>query len=225
MAAVSSCPKTKAEFFKASERIGCGNDINGHNQYICIPNQEKTSLVELCYNEIMGVREKGNCLEATVGKVIEHACENFVSGCPNATFFDYGFYTYPACQNINTKDNCYVMDPSCPSVLPDDIRCTNNDDVIVYACSILGGVIVLLIAVLIIIIIRYREHICTCFPDQENGNRPPGSTNVTPPPELAETEQLQVKPPTGKGGQGDSPGNEELLALMPMENPRDSQGT
>lgn len=165
MTAVSSCPKTEAEFFKASERIGCGNDINGHNQYICIPNQEKTSLVELCYNEIMGVREKGNCLEATVGKVIERTCENFVSGCPNDTFFDYGFYKYPACQNINTKDNCYVMDPSCPSVLPDDIRCTNSDDAIVYACSILGGVIVLLIAVLIIIIIRYRENICTCFPD------------------------------------------------------------
>lgn len=70
----------------------------------------------------------------------------------------------PACQNINTKDNCYVMDPSCPSVLPDDIRCTNSDDAIVYACSILGGVIVLLIAVLIIIIIRYRENICTCLP-------------------------------------------------------------
>lgn len=34
----------------------------------------------------------GNCLEATVGKVIERTCENFVSGCPNNTFFDYGFY-------------------------------------------------------------------------------------------------------------------------------------
>lgn len=34
----------------------------------------------------------GNCLEATVGKVIEHNCENFVSGCPNDIFFDYGFY-------------------------------------------------------------------------------------------------------------------------------------
>lgn len=61
MAAVSSCPKSEAEFFKASKRIECGNDINGHNQYICIPNQEKTSLVELCFNEVMGVREKGMC--------------------------------------------------------------------------------------------------------------------------------------------------------------------
>lgn len=168
MTAVSSCPKTEAEFFKASERIGCGNDINGHNQYICIPNQEKTSLVELCYNEIMGVREKGNCLEATVGKVIERTCENFVSGCPNATFFDYGFYKYPACQNINTKDNCYVMDPSCPSVLSDDIRCTNSDDAIVYACSILEGVIVLLIAVLIIIIIRWKKKKCPCLSGSGN---------------------------------------------------------
>lgn len=60
---VSSCPRTEDEFFKASTRLGCGNDINGHNQYICIPNEEKTSLVELCYNEVMGVREKGICSE------------------------------------------------------------------------------------------------------------------------------------------------------------------
>lgn len=61
MVFVSSCPITEAEFFKASQRIGCGSDINGHNQYICIPNEEKTSLVELCYNEVMGIREKGIC--------------------------------------------------------------------------------------------------------------------------------------------------------------------
>lgn len=67
----------------------------------------------------------------------------------------------PACQNINTKDNCYVMDPSCPPLLPDVNRCTNSDDAIVYACSILGGVIVILIAVLIVIIRRHAKRRCT----------------------------------------------------------------
>lgn len=56
---VSSCPKTEEEFFQASKRFGCGSDTRGHNTYICIPNQDKTSLVELCYNEGMGIREKG----------------------------------------------------------------------------------------------------------------------------------------------------------------------
>lgn len=154
---VSSCPRTEDEFFKASTRLGCGNDINGHNQYICIPNEEKTSLVELCYNEGMGVREKGNCLEATVGKLIEYSCKNFLSGCPNDTFFDYGFYKYPACQNINTKLKCYVMDPFCPPLVPDDNRNANSDDALVYACSILGGVMVLLIAVFIVIILWQKK--------------------------------------------------------------------
>lgn len=59
MAFVRSCPTTEAEFFKASERMGCDTDTNGHDQYICIPNEQKTSLVEFCYNEVMGIREKG----------------------------------------------------------------------------------------------------------------------------------------------------------------------
>lgn len=51
----------------------------------------------LCHSVILKLQKKliiyiGNCLEATVGKVIEHTCENFLSGCPNETFFDYGFY-------------------------------------------------------------------------------------------------------------------------------------
>lgn len=157
MSLVSSCPRTEAEFSKASERIGCGIDTNGHDLYICIPNEEKTSLVEFCHNEVMGAKEKGHCLEASFGKIIQYNCKNFLSGCPNETFFEYGFYKYPACQNINTKHNCYVMDPSCPSIVPaDDKRHTDSDDALVYACSILGSVIVLLIVALIIAIIRHR---------------------------------------------------------------------
>lgn len=45
----------------------------------------------------------GNCLEATVGMVIEHNCENFVSGCPNDIFFDYGFYTCKYSKQLFSK--------------------------------------------------------------------------------------------------------------------------
>lgn len=59
MAFVSSCPKNKKEYVMASMKSGCGDDINNRSQYMCLPNKEKTSLVEICYNEQMGIREKG----------------------------------------------------------------------------------------------------------------------------------------------------------------------
>lgn len=59
MALVSDCPKNKTEISKASKRLNCGNDSFGNNQYICIPNEEKTSLVELCFDGIIGLNERG----------------------------------------------------------------------------------------------------------------------------------------------------------------------
>lgn len=57
------CPKNEHDVIQASNRLGCGNDIYGNNQYMCIPNKEKTSLVEFCFQGIMGIVEKGklNC--------------------------------------------------------------------------------------------------------------------------------------------------------------------
>lgn len=60
MAYVEECPKTQKDLKIDSKRLGCGNDTFGNNQYMCIPNKEKTHLVEFCYNEIMGIQEKGN---------------------------------------------------------------------------------------------------------------------------------------------------------------------
>lgn len=59
MAFVDFCPTTISEVVKASQRLGCENDRYGNNQYICVPNTEKTSLVELCYDGIMGIVPKG----------------------------------------------------------------------------------------------------------------------------------------------------------------------
>lgn len=59
MALVSECPKNKTEISKASKRLNCGNDSYGNNQYICLPNEEKTSLVELCFDGIIGLNERG----------------------------------------------------------------------------------------------------------------------------------------------------------------------
>lgn len=51
------CPTGKDEALSAKERLGCGNDSYGNSQYICLPNKEKTRLVEFCCDGIMGMIE------------------------------------------------------------------------------------------------------------------------------------------------------------------------
>lgn len=56
---VNKCPERLTEVKEASKRIGCGRDKFNNDQYMCIPNEEKTSLVEFCYDGIMGIKEEG----------------------------------------------------------------------------------------------------------------------------------------------------------------------
>lgn len=59
MARVDVCPKILTKVIEASRMLGCGNDTYGNNQYLCLPNVNKTSLVEFCYDGLMGLQEKG----------------------------------------------------------------------------------------------------------------------------------------------------------------------
>ena len=59
MFSVSKCPKNLKEVKDASKRLGCGRDKFNKDQYMCTPNEEKTSLVEFCHEGIMGIKEKG----------------------------------------------------------------------------------------------------------------------------------------------------------------------
>lgn len=62
-ARVNYCPKNKNETIQASEKLKCGVDEYGNNQYLCLPHVNKTSLVEFCFDGIMGIQEKGKlCL-------------------------------------------------------------------------------------------------------------------------------------------------------------------
>lgn len=56
---VNVCPNTEHDNIQASRRLGCGNDRYGNNQYMCIPNKKKTSLVEFCFQGVMGIVQKG----------------------------------------------------------------------------------------------------------------------------------------------------------------------
>ena len=64
MPSVDVCPKNLEELTKASTILGCGNDAYGNNQYLCLPNLDKTSLVEFCYGGLMGMSEKGIVTES-----------------------------------------------------------------------------------------------------------------------------------------------------------------
>lgn len=62
MANVTQCPTDASEKHLASTKLGCGSDTYGNDQYICVPNEAKTSLVELCNEGIMGIVDKGKPL-------------------------------------------------------------------------------------------------------------------------------------------------------------------
>lgn len=59
MVLTSKCPQNKTEVEEASKRIGCGVDVYENNQYMCLPNEKKSSLVEFCFDGLMGIEEKG----------------------------------------------------------------------------------------------------------------------------------------------------------------------
>ena len=64
MARVDVCPKNLTDVIEASKKLGCGNDAYGNNQYLCLPNVYKTSLVEFCYSGTIGFQEKGILLNS-----------------------------------------------------------------------------------------------------------------------------------------------------------------
>nr|XP_022288426.1 uncharacterized protein LOC111100634 isoform X3 [Crassostrea virginica] len=92
MPSVEKCPATLAEVNASSKLLNCGFDPYGNNRYMCLPNTEKSSLVEFCFDGLMGIQEKGNCLEEKDGRVILHSCSTFLSGCPKKPFNNYDFY-------------------------------------------------------------------------------------------------------------------------------------
>lgn len=147
MALIKACPDNQNEVIEASRKLGCGYDKYGNNQYLCLPNEEKTSLIEVCSDGVMGIRDKGICLETKEGNLMQHYCHNFSDGCPETEFFDYDFYKYPACQNINTEFHCYVADPLCGPKPSPFLEGSFNFYPIVYT---LGGLLIFAMTCIIV---------------------------------------------------------------------------
>lgn len=151
------CPKNQTEVNQASKRLKCGYDKYGNNQYICLPNKDKTSLVEFCNDGVMGLTEKGNCLEVSTKRIILKSCTTFANGCPDGPFLLSDVHRYPACQEINTTLNCYVADPDCT------LKGRSEEQIDVG--KIIGFLIAALVLVLICVAIgccqKYRRETCT----------------------------------------------------------------
>ncbi|XP_078332507.1 uncharacterized protein LOC144625494 isoform X3 [Crassostrea virginica] len=143
---VNKCPKYLTEWNNASKRLGCGKDMFNKDQYMCTPNDERTSLVEFCYPGIMGIKEKGACLEVDKnGILLRRNCTEFKTGCPKSDYYNYDLHKYPECQNINPDKKCYKQHPSCTP-----INIAENNDTIPIAVILsivfgFGFVLVLLI--------------------------------------------------------------------------------
>ena len=69
MFTVDACPKNLEDVENASKRLACGKDFYGNNQYMCLPNEEKTSLIEFCEMGYMGIVPKGKYLWSSISNL------------------------------------------------------------------------------------------------------------------------------------------------------------
>lgn len=85
----------------------------------------------------------------------------------NSLFCTFNFISDPACQNINTQNRCYIMDPTCPFQLLSNK--TENSDTIGYVIGSLGGFIAILSIVLILVYrskkgkVYSMSHLCAFY--------------------------------------------------------------
>lgn len=54
MVLVNVCPNNEHDVLQASNRLGCGNDRYGNNQYLCLPNKDEF------FGRILFSRSDGN---------------------------------------------------------------------------------------------------------------------------------------------------------------------
>ncbi|XP_061193202.1 uncharacterized protein LOC133201412 [Saccostrea echinata] len=111
---VDSCPTSETEFIRAATRLNCGVDEYGRSQYTCVPNEDRSALVEFCYSKIVGFYQKGHCLVTTGNGTLDQiSCHHFKTGCPEENFRGTGLYKFSACSRINAEMQCFYADPSC----------------------------------------------------------------------------------------------------------------
>lgn len=155
MAVVTQCPTNALEKFFASLRLGCGSDIYGNDQYICAPNEAKTSLVELCNEGIMGIIDEGLCLVVKGTSYMTKSCRAFYKGCPTEHYWSSNFYNNSACQKIDTQRQCYVMDLFCQDQMSGEDGV--NSILIILGVGFAAVVLIIVVCIYLCICKRSRK--------------------------------------------------------------------
>ncbi|XP_062603879.1 uncharacterized protein LOC134265676 [Saccostrea cucullata] len=113
---VDSCPSTLDSRNSAAERLNCSLYENKNPSYFCVPNQDKTALLEFCYGEFFGLVQNGHCLYlSTTGYLNQDECNFFTEGCPTSYYLSSNIYKYPRCHQIDKENKCFLADPKCIS--------------------------------------------------------------------------------------------------------------
>nr|XP_034332339.1 uncharacterized protein LOC105325316 isoform X2 [Crassostrea gigas]XP_034332340.1 uncharacterized protein LOC105325316 isoform X3 [Crassostrea gigas] len=105
------CPRNQTEWDERSSAINCTEN----NGYMCLPNQQRTELIEFCYKERFAWVEEGVCLYLIKGssRVEAYNCVQFISGCPTSNHRSSESYKYQSCFAI--ENGCFIAEPSCNS--------------------------------------------------------------------------------------------------------------
>ncbi|XP_061186224.1 ankyrin-2-like [Saccostrea echinata] len=109
-----SCPRSWDEYLEAASKL-CPQ-IDGEYNYICVPNENKTELVQFCFRSgkfpAWQLAEHCPYLHST-GNMNSENCTSFSYGCPRKHYMTREIYKYPACLEINTERGCYIADSNC----------------------------------------------------------------------------------------------------------------
>ncbi|XP_061176059.1 serine/threonine-protein phosphatase 6 regulatory ankyrin repeat subunit A-like [Saccostrea echinata] len=91
---VTSCPLNTTDWNSSARRRNCSLD-DVRNRYLCVPNQQKSVLLEFCYDEVRPMVQKGNCIElAGSGTLNQYNCNMFkAEACPEKPYFSDLIYT------------------------------------------------------------------------------------------------------------------------------------
>ncbi|XP_062590371.1 uncharacterized protein LOC134251982 isoform X2 [Saccostrea cucullata] len=111
---VSTCPKDAPTWLNNGIKLQCPNDTQGRNLYQCVPNENRSSLVEFCSKGSIGRFEANICPYAvSSGHLDAIDCSTFLYGCPREPYITNEVFKYSACLEINPQKRCYLANENC----------------------------------------------------------------------------------------------------------------
>ncbi|XP_062610908.1 uncharacterized protein LOC134272727, partial [Saccostrea cucullata] len=161
---VMSCPTNASSWLSNGIKLQCPNDTLGRNLYQCVPNDDRSSLVEFCLQGSIGRYGANLCPYAvSTGHLDALNCSTFLSGCPEESYNTNEVYKYHACLEINPEEKCYFANENCPN---DSMSISQNttyvfqpeDDTTAVIAGVVSTVIIALI-VLVVLYLLYRRRL------------------------------------------------------------------